>query len=124
MWTVHLHKKNRGTDTYTGENLAILTRIDPSQDIIRTSVVNTYPRNDSTCPGIWGDDTQSVSKNFIANFTIENFGDVTLMGIHFLAQPSNSARCGPREAQAWTVSTIVKQYTEIYGRDFIVLGDC
>eukprot|EP00026_Physarum_polycephalum_P013575 Phypoly_transcript_13992.p1 GENE.Phypoly_transcript_13992~~Phypoly_transcript_13992.p1 ORF type:complete len:126 (+),score=9.27 Phypoly_transcript_13992:156-533(+) len=38
-----------GTDTHTGQNVGLLTRIDPSTDILRTGASVPYPIPSSTC---------------------------------------------------------------------------
>ena len=115
----------RGIDYYTGQNILLLTKIDPIDDILRTSRSATYPRNDSTCSGTWGDDYQSMSKNLLANFTFDNFPSFTLIGVHFLARPTDSSRCGTREAQATVVQSIVRDYynSNQDWTNFVILGD-
>ena len=126
----------RGTDYYTGQNLLLLTKIDPIGNVYRTSNTDTYPQSDSTCSGTYGETYQSVSKNVIANFStstgddnyvIENFDGFVLFGLHLLAQPTNSDRCGKREAQATTISGIIRgmidNTNEDTSNEFIIMGD-
>lgn len=131
----------KGTDTYTGlyfhnchrkeyanvctkkgQNLALLTRVDPWNDIQRTSLFAAYPTNGTICTSVTTG-TQSLSKNLIANFTnIANFPSIVMVAVHLLAQPSNTERCGPREAQAKIIQqTILENMKE--NIEFIVLGD-
>ncbi len=46
----------------------------------RNEQTNTYPRDDSDCGGTWGSNYQSMSKNVVANFSVENFGEITIFG--------------------------------------------
>ena len=86
----------RGTDYYTGENVLLLTKIDPIANVYRTSNTDTYPQSDSTCSGTYGETYQSVSKNLIANFStstsdsnyvIENFDGFVVIGTSIFLYP-------------------------------------
>ena len=75
----------RGTDTATGQNAALLTRVDPDVDLERTADRATYPIHGSEC-GYNGTGTYGVSKHYYTHFTI-NGARVGLIGAHFLAFP-------------------------------------
>ena len=62
-----------------------------------------------------------VSKNIFARMTLAGM-PVTLIGVHFLAQPDNPERQPQREAQAEVIRRLVVR-EEGLGRQVIVLGD-
>jgi len=91
----------KGTDTATGQNVALLTRVDPNFSLSRNEIRYNYPIAGSKCgykcPGTC---SSTVSKHFYTYFNIDNFGIVFLLAHHFIAIPTDSARCAQREAQA------------------------
>jgi len=101
----------QGKDTYTGEDVALLSRIDPEGS------------------KIWRDDRKgqsgavykSVSKNYYAKFTL---GDLqfTLIGVHFLAIPLQQSRVLEREAQARAIRAVALE-RKAEGYSVIILGD-
>ena len=93
----------------------MLTKVDPTGVLRRSSARGTWPRNESSCAGTWNDDDQGVSKHWYVNFAeIDNFPPFGLVALHFLAQPTNGARCGPREAQAEVIIDIIQNNTGIF----------
>ncbi len=75
----------KGTDTATQQNVALITRVDPVSNIMRTSNRFPYPLPGNTCDctGSSCEGTYGVSKHFYADFDIE--GDLfTLFNFHFL----------------------------------------
>jgi hypothetical protein len=55
-----------GTDSYTGQNPGILTRIDPIEDLTRSTSRVTYPVPESTCAQFM-DISLIESGNFMKN---------------------------------------------------------
>jgi exonuclease III len=101
----------KGKDTFTGQDVALLTRIDPEDDLIE--------RDDRR--GQSGSVTKSVSKNFFAKIQV-NDAKIVLIGLHFLAQPLRDDRRLPRQAQADAIRALaVEKRNE--GFSPIVLGD-
>lgn len=101
----------KGKDTYTGQDVALLTKIDPEGNVIG--------RDDRDANK--GNVKKSVSKNYYAKMRI---GDsrVAFIGIHLLAQPLREDRRLQREAQ----SEVIRRLSlEIVGEgyDVIILGD-
>ncbi|OWZ12168.1 Endonuclease uclease phosphatase [Phytophthora megakarya] len=92
----------KGADTSTGQNSALLTRIDPVVDLQRTEVRASIPVSGSTCPSSSGySSTKGVSKHFYTTFNVTGFSKpLTLVGAHLLANPESKPRCFEREAQA------------------------
>lgn len=100
-----------GQDSFTGQNLGLLSRIP----------VDTLGRTDErTAVGVT-DRQYGVSKNVWARMTIDGM-PVTLVGVHFLAQPDNPERRPQREAQAEVIRRLVAREIAA-GREVVVLGD-
>jgi endonuclease/exonuclease/phosphatase family metal-dependent hydrolase len=100
----------RGEDRNTGQNVALLTRIDPAVDLMRSDERVAIPVDGSTCPRKSRPTTTSkgVTKNLYTYFKVKGFSKpVTVVGAHFLAQPTNTKRCIEREGQASVIASIV-----------------
>jgi len=59
-----------GTDTATGQNCGIITKIDPQQNLTYSSTYMNYPVSGSTC-GYTGSGSTGVSKHFMTRFKID-----------------------------------------------------
>jgi exonuclease III len=101
----------QGMDSYTGQDVGLLTRIDPEENIIQR-----YPE-----PGLSNGFKKSVSKNYYAKFDI-NGAKIAIVGLHFLAIPSNPKNINPRQAQADAIRQISEEL-DTNGYSLIVLGD-
>lgn len=114
----------KGTDTSTGQNSALLTRIDPVVDLQRTETRASIPVSGSTCPSASGySSSKGVSKHFYTTFNVTGFSKpITLVGAHLLANPENKARCFEREAQA-TVLADLADAAVAEGHHAIITGD-
>lgn len=100
-----------GKDTFTGQDVALLTRIDPLDERIYF-----YPQE-----GRSGNIQRGVTKNYYARFVI-NGRRIALIGVHFLANPGNRGRMHDRQAQADAIKNLAIQlHSEGYRP--IVLGD-
>jgi exonuclease III len=99
----------QGRDTFTGQDVALLTRVDP--DSMR------YDDREGTS----GDVRKNVSKHYVARLTI---GDtrLALIGVHLLAGPWERARLHKRQAQADAVTQMAAEEARA-GYQVIVLGD-
>jgi exonuclease III len=100
-----------GTDTFTGQDVALLTRIDPENDAIQ--------RDDRQ--GQAGTVRKAVSKNYQAKLSVDNT-KIALIGLHFLAFPLNQSRRLEREAQADAMRQVALEF-RAQGFRPIVLGD-
>lgn len=100
-----------GKDTFTRQNMAILSKI-PIQETGRT---------DDRAPLGSGNDTYGISKNIWARLTLAGV-PTTIIGIHYLAIPDNAERKPQREAQAEVTRRLVEQELAA-GRAVIVGGD-
>ncbi|WP_285905141.1 endonuclease/exonuclease/phosphatase family protein [Pseudodesulfovibrio pelocollis] len=99
-----------GTDTYTGQDVGLLTRVKPIQAIKRYSH-----------RGKSDDVEKSVSKNYYALFHVEDvrFAVITL---HFLAIPTHKGRVFERQAQAEAMAHLAR-FLIGHGYEIIMLGD-
>ena len=111
----------KGTDTSTGQNVGMITKIDPELNLQRTDERVTYPLPFSNCVYDGPENTYGVSKNYISEFSFNNM-NVAIIGLHFLAQSDDITRCVKREAQAKVIQNIVSQYID-KKFEVIVIGD-
>jgi len=100
-----------GLDTATGQDVALLTRIDPDQNRIDRSDISGRSRST----------LKRVSKNYIAKIAVKD-QTFALIGVHFLAFPDRPSRRAPRQAQANAIATLA---ADLRARGFlpVVLGD-
>jgi exonuclease III len=110
----------QGTDYYTGQNVGMLTRVDPVVDLQRTSSTKSYPIPGSNC-GYTGSGSTSVSKHYYTKFEINNL-KIAMIGAHLLAFPTDVDRCSEREAQALVLRDIIDE-NFANGYEVIMLGD-
>lgn len=122
----------RGTDNMTGQNVAMLTRVDPISDLQRTDDRKAYPVADTTCgtrpSQIFGSNkrkrsgTMGLSKHYLTSFKI---GDLNILwaGAHFIAHPSNVNRCYRREAQAAVLSEFINAHLTESNTEVVITGD-
>lgn len=99
----------KGRDTYTGQDVALLTRVDP----------DVFDRDDGK--GQRGDVRKGVSKNLYAKFTIGGT-KIAVIGLHLLARPNDEHRRQLREAQADLICKRAKELLD-EGYLLIILGD-
>ncbi|GAB9474730.1 hypothetical protein Gpo141_00011848 [Globisporangium polare] len=114
----------RGTDTATGQNSALLTRVDPAEDLQRTNTAVSLPVSGSKCPSASGySKTKSVAKHFYTSFNVAGFSKpITVVGAHLLANPQDKVRCFEREGQA-TVLAGLTNAAVLNGHHTIFSGD-
>lgn len=110
----------KGTDSSTGQNVGMLTRIDPTVSLYRTETKFSYPIEGSKC-GYTGSGSTGVSKHYITEFKISHF-NIAFISAHLIAIPTDAARCAQREAQATVLQSVLNDYSK---KDFeiIMLGD-
>jgi exonuclease III len=111
----------KGTDTSTGQNVGMLTRIDPLKDLYRTENRYNYPILGSEC-GFTGDPgSAGVSKHYIIEFIINNT-NIAFISAHLLAIPEDPSRCAQREAQAVVLQEVINDFiSKKY--EVVVIGD-
>jgi exonuclease III len=110
----------KGTDTSTGQNVGMLTRVDPIKTLYRTEARYDYPIYGSKC-GYTGSGSTGVSKHYITEFKFNNM-NIALISAHLIAIPTDSSRCAQREAQASVLQPIIANYI-LKEYEVIMLGD-
>ena len=111
----------QGTDTATGQNVGILTHIDPVVSLYRSEEKIAYPINGTKCGTTSATGTSGVSKHYITEFNLNNL-NVAFIGAHLLAIPTDPTRCVEREAQAQVLQNIVSSYIN-KNYEIILIGD-
>lgn len=110
-----------GKDTYTGMNVGLLSKINPTLPLRRISMSTKVICDDPRAPKFTG-----VSRNFVAHFAVEDYTDepinFVLYGVHLTAFPGNHIRTAVREAQARIVAKDIAKEVE-NGYHVIVAGD-
>jgi len=110
----------KGADTSTGQNVGMLTRIDPVKSLYRTEVRYNYPIEASKC-NYSGTGSTGVSKHYITEF-IFNQLNVAFISAHLVAIPTDPSRCSQREAQASILQKVIVDYIQ-NGFEVIMIGD-
>jgi exonuclease III len=110
----------KGTDTATGQNVGLLTRIDPLINLYRTETKVSYPLPNSKC-GYTGSSSSGVSKHYITEFSLSGI-KTALISAHLIAIPTDPSRCAQREAQAQILQYVASDYVS-KGYEVILLGD-
>lgn len=101
----------KGTDTFTGQDVGLLTRIDPEGNNIERY----------TKKGQSGSTKKSVSKNYFAKFDIDG-KKIALVAAHLLARPNSAGRKYKRQAQADAMGDVAEDLAGA-GYEVIILGD-
>jgi exonuclease III len=111
----------KGTDGATGQNVGMLTKIDPLISLYRTEERYAYPIENSQCGYTGTPNTSGVSKHYITEYRINNI-NIAFIGAHLLAFPTDSTRCAEREAQAMVLQKVIEGYVN-KEYEIIFLGD-
>jgi exonuclease III len=111
----------KGTDTSTGQNVGMITKVDPLVSLYRTETKVSYPVAGSKCGYTGSPSTSGVSKHYITEY---KFGDLktAFIAAHLIAIPTDPARCAQREAQAQVLQYVIHDYF-FKGYEIILLGD-
>ena len=111
----------KGTDTSTGQNVGMITKVDPLVSLYRTETRVSYPVPGSTCGYTGSPGSSGVSKHYITEY---NFGGLktAFIAAHLLAYPTDPARCAQREAQSQVIQYVIYDYV-MKGYEIILLGD-
>ena len=117
-YNVYLKK---GTDTGTGQNVGLVTKVDPLVSLYRTEEKVAYPILGTKCGQTSAQGTQGVSKHYITEYRLGSM-DIALIGAHLLAIPTEPSRCVQREAQAQVLQNVIYSYIQ-KGYEVIVMGD-
>jgi exonuclease III len=111
----------KGTDTSTGQNVGMLTRIDPLVSLYRSELKHNYPVSGSNCGYTGSSGSSGVSKHYITEFELNNI-NIAFIAAHLLAIPTDSSRCAQREAQATVLQNVIFDYVS-KGYEIIMIGD-
>lgn len=111
----------KGTDTGTGQNVGILTKVSPLVSLYRTEDRVNYPIEGSTCEYEGAAGSSGVSKHYITEFNVSSL-KVAMIGVHLIAVPTDPVRCAQREAQATVIQNVVSSYVN-KGYEIILIGD-
>ena len=97
--TIYKPYLKKGTDTSTGQNVGMITKVDPLINLYRTETKVSYPIAGSKCGYTGSPSTSGVSKHYITEY---KFGDLktAFIAAHLIAYPTDPSRCAQREAQA------------------------
>ena len=111
----------KGTDTSTGQNVGMLTRVDPIIDLYRSEIKYNYPLPNSNCGYTGSVGSSGVSKHYITEFKFNGY-NVAFISAHLLAIPTDPMRCAQREAQASVLQNVIYNYIS---KDYevIMIGD-
>ena len=111
----------KGTDSSTGQNVGMLTRIDPLIDLYRSEIKYNYPLPNSNCGYTGTSGLSGVSKHYITEFKFNNL-NIAFIAAHLLAIPTDPMRCAEREAQASVLQNVIFDYiNKTY--EVIMMGD-
>jgi len=111
----------KGTDTGTGQNVGMLTRIDPVTSLYRSEMKYNYPIAGSTCGYNSSISSTGVSKHYITEFIFNGF-NLAFISAHLIAIPTDPARCSQREAQASILQSVIYDYIN-RNYEVIMIGD-
>jgi exonuclease III len=111
----------KGTDSATGQNVGILTRVDPLKSLYRSELKHNYPISGSKCGYTGPSGSSGVSKHYITEY---EFGgsNIAFISAHLLAIPTDPSRCAQREAQASVLQNVIANYIN-NGFEIIMIGD-
>jgi len=111
----------KGSDTSTGQNVGMLTRVDPLINLYRTEVKYNYPIPGSKCGYTGSVGSSGVTKHYITEFKFNNY-NIAFIAAHLLAIPTDPTRCAQREAQASVLQNVIFSYIK-NGYEIIMIGD-
>jgi exonuclease III len=111
----------KGKDTSTGQNVGILTRIDPMVNLYRTEERVQYPIPNSHCGYTGESNDTGVSKHYITEYNVNGL-QFAMIGVHFIAFPTDPERCAQREAQAQIIQNVIAEYIS-KNMEVVLLGD-
>jgi len=110
-----------GTDSSTGQNVGLLSKITPTVNLQRTPTTHAYPVAGSQC-GYTGTGSSGVSKNYYTTYKMGEMS-VHVIGTHLLAYPTDPARCASREAQASVLQELIVNLLKNPNDGLILMGD-
>ena len=111
----------KGADKVTGQNVGMITKVEPNKSIYRISDRETYPISESNCGYNEDEKTTSVSKNFVSEFTINDM-NIAIISAHLISKPIDPNPCSKREAQSIILQKIINKYIK-NNFEVIMIGD-
>ena len=108
-----------GGDTATGQQVGLLTKIDPVIDLKFTKQRKAFPIPSSTCKADSG--TTGVTKHYLTKFHVSG-RDIVFVGAHLLAFPTRQDRCVRREAQAEVLRDFISENKKEKD-EVVIMGD-
>jgi len=111
----------KGTDTSTGQNVGMITKVDPLVSLYRTETKVSYPIAGSKCGYTGSPSTSGVSKHYITEYNFAGL-KTAFIAAHLIAYPTDPSRCAQREAQAQVLQYVIYDYF-FKGYEIILLGD-
>jgi exonuclease III len=111
----------KGTDTATGQNVGMLTRVDPIMSLYRSELRYNYPIVGSKCGYTGQISSSGVTKHYITEFTFNGM-NVAFIAAHLIAIPTEPSKCAQREAQASVLQSVIADYIK-KDYEIIMLGD-
>lgn len=110
-----------GTDKFTGQNVGMISKIDPNKSIYRINDKESYPINESNCGNNDEKKITNVPKNFVSEFTINNM-NIAIISAHLISKPLDPIPCSKREAQSIILQKIINKYIK-NNFEVIMIGD-
>jgi exonuclease III len=111
----------KGTDTSTGQNVGMITKVDPLISLYRTETRVNYPITGSKCGYTGSPGSSGVSKHYITEYNFASL-KTAFIAAHLIAYPTDPSRCAQREAQAQVLQYVIYDYV-MKGYEIILLGD-
>jgi len=119
--TIYKPYLKKGTDTSTGQNVGMITKVDPLISLYRTETKVSYPIAGSKCGYTGSPSTSGVSKHYITEYNFAGL-KTAFIAAHLIAYPTDPSRCAQREAQAQVLQYVIYDYF-LKGYEIILLGD-
>jgi exonuclease III len=111
----------KGTDSSTGQNVGMLTRVDPLISLYRSELKYNYPVQGSVCGYTGNGGSSGVSKHYITEYKFNGI-NIAFISAHLLAIPTDPQRCAQREAQASVLQSVIFDFIS-KDYEIIMLGD-
>ena len=111
----------KGTDSATGQNVGMLTRVDPLKSLYRSDLRYDYPIIGSKCGYTGPISSSGVTKHYITEFKFNGM-NIAFIAAHLIAIPTEPSKCAQREAQASVLQSVISDYIK-KEYEIIMLGD-
>jgi exonuclease III len=111
----------KGTDTSTGQNVGLMSKLEPISELKRTENREPYPVSISTCGYTGESGTEGVSKHFVTLYDWDGI-KLAYISLHLLAYPDRIDRCAKREGQAMVIQNLIMKYV-VEEYEILVIGD-